>query len=220
MVLAVAVILICSGCSLLGRGLDINTKRYAKYVKTSLDCSFLGVTEEYLKEVDATQEEADETYKNTVDGYVSLLMYNFEVNEEYVSEETAAAFREKAVEIMKGASYTVADAVKNSDGDYSVTVTIKPIDLFDAVSYQEAADWYNKTYTEEAIEAMTNEEYAAAEEEYAKKILELVSAYQVAYKEEMKCTVTILDDEENNMYSVSEADWTMLDENILGIELD
>lgn len=217
----VAAVVLCSGCSLLRKGGgDMLSKRYANYIKSTLDCSFFGETEEYLKWVDATEAEAQKTYQDTVEGYASLIMYHFEVEESTISEETIAAFQEKAKTYMKEASYSVADAVKNSDNDYSVTVTVKPIDLMASVSYQPIVDWFNETYSQETLDAMSDEEYAVVEEEYAKKILALLDGYTVSYADEVKCTVTILVNESDNTYSVSDADWSSLDENVLGIELD
>lgn len=219
-VLAVAVVL-CSGCSLLRKGGgETLSKRYANYIKSTLDCTFLGDTEEYLKRVEATEAEAQQTYQDTVEGYASLIMYHFEVKESMISDETIAAFQEKAKTYMKEASYSVADAVKNCDNDYSVTVTVKPIDLMESVSYQPIVDWFNETYSQETLDAMSDEEYAVVEEEYAKKILALLDSYTVSHADEVKCTVTILVNESDNTYSVSDADWSSLDENVLGIELD
>lgn len=214
-----AVILLCSGCSVLPAILRGNVaERYSNYVKASLDCAFLGETAFYLKQVEATQEQADSLYADSVSGYTTILMNQYEVKADLISEDLAGQFEAQSKRILAGVKYSVAEAVKNSDGDYSVTVTIQPLDLSSVDSdYAELTEWYNDTYSVETLDAMTEEEYAEAEELYAEKFLEKLAAYSIAYQDEVKTTVSILVEDDGN-YSISDSDWVMLNEKVLGID--
>lgn len=201
-----------TGCGMVGRLLRENSaKTYTSYVKAVLDCTYHDETEDYLKLVDATEDEAHEVYTDEVDYVTELICYNLAVESEDLSEETYDGYAALAKDVMAKAQYSVADAVKSGDA-YHITITCEPMDFWD-ITHDSVEAFYTGGFGDRYEAAEGEEELAALEEEYGQAVLRIVSAYvdQIGYKDPVPLIVEI-EEGDDGTYGISDKNWLDIDD--------
>lgn len=91
------------------------------YVKSALDAEYKAEFDEYMKQTDSTQEEAEAMYQQGLDTVTS----GFGLDSLGISDELAAQYRDVAADLLALAKYEVKDAVEDGDG-YAVEVSYEP----------------------------------------------------------------------------------------------
>ena len=157
--------LICIIAAVIAAGYYVYINRFdaQAYVKAVLDVSYKEQTEEYIELTDASEKEAKQIFEKNLD----VTMEEFDSLE--LPEELSGKYRVLFENIAKKVNYTVEEGVKDEEGNYMVTVMVKPITLFDDTydTFQEKAKEYAEQVSNEVMaggeiptdEQMQNEVY-------------------------------------------------------------
>ena len=94
------------------------------YVQAVLDASYKQKPKEYMEITGVSQKEARQLFEEKL----NLSMENFAASA--MSEEMAGKYRELFKSLAENVNYTVGEAEKEKKGCYNVTVSVKPITLF------------------------------------------------------------------------------------------
>lgn len=122
------------------------------YVKACLDASTKGKFEEYIKITNSSEEDAFAAYQSLIDSSVSSL------DNYSISEEKKEQFRDLYQNIYKNLQYEVGDAVKNSDGSYTVPVKTKKLIVYGTITADSEIyiTDYAKTHSSATEDELTN----------------------------------------------------------------
>lgn len=97
------------------------------YIKACLDANMHGEFEEYAKITNSSVEDIEKLYNDFLETDLSFLkQYN-------VNEEKEQQFRELFINLYKKTQYEVGEATKESDGSYTVPVTVHKMIIFKSV---------------------------------------------------------------------------------------
>ena len=151
------------------------------YVQGLLDANYKGeISQDYIDVVeDMTQEQAQADHENNLEIEAGYLLSFLAV--ELPTDAVAQRAQEIVDEIYSHAQYTVADAEQLSSGDIAVEVTVSPIEIIPLLTEdQMAAAWTSVKQasgaSDEAIAAMSDEEYQVLDEQYANALLDQLEA--------------------------------------------
>ncbi len=137
----------------IGAGYYVYMNRFnaSEYVKAVLDVSYKNKTEEYIALTDTPKEEAEQIFEKNLD----VTMEEFDSLN--LPDELSAKYRELFGNIAGKVSYTVGQAQKDKEGNYTVEVMVKPITLFEDTyaTFQQKAKEY--------AEQVSNDVMAGAE---------------------------------------------------------
>lgn len=134
-ILAVLVIGTAAVCYYLVNQFDAQS-----YVQAVLDASYKKKTKEYVEITGVSQKEAKQLFEEKL----NLSMENFEAST--MSEEMTEKYRELFKSLAENVNYTVGDAEKEKKGCYNVTVSVKPLTLF-----QDTYDTFHEKAKEYAV---------------------------------------------------------------------
>ena len=203
--LAVALAVTLTAC---GGGLTTNDAK--AYIQGILDMTYLGqYNEDYIELVDGTEAECEENYLGGLETEAEYFAYYFDsVLTDDLKDEVIELYKE----IYAHSKYTITDATKASDGGFTVTVQVEPIDIMTQVIENDIdayVDAFNARYDAGEFDEMTDEEY---EEEWLSGIIELVRGRldQTGYLETKSIVVQVQIDEEG-VYGLNEDDFGNLD---------
>ena len=179
------------------------------YVQGLLDANYKGeISQDYIDVVeDMTQEQAQADHEN-----------NLEIEAGYLLSILAVELPTDAVtQRAQHAQYTVADAEQLSSGDIAVEVTVSPIEIIPLLTEdQMAAAWTSVKQasgaSDEAIAAMSDEEYQVLDEQYANALLDQLEALipQLTYGQDQ--VIMLQMKEEDGYYSLVDSGMQKLDE--------
>lgn len=129
-----------SGC---GAKFDAKT-----YVQGSLDAQFKNeISDSYAKITEGGKEAIQESYDKTIE----------EISSMFISmggtEEMAEEFKTATQDLLKVCKYTVGEAVKGDDGNYTVPVEIEPIQLMTTEMQTEMQEYVMQWAIEHSEEA-------------------------------------------------------------------
>ena len=126
-VLALVMAAAFSICALAGCGAKLPTEKDAKdYVKAVLDVMCTGDYDHSVKLADVEEGKESEMRDAAIDEVMTQLG-----EENGMTEETKAAFREVLIKAFGKAKYTVGEATKTGDGEYDVAVSVEPLRIFE-----------------------------------------------------------------------------------------
>lgn len=91
------------------------------YAKSALDAEYKADFDEYIKQTDSTQEEAEAMYQEGLD----TITAGFGLDSLGISDELAEQYRDVAADLLALAKYEVKDAAEEGDG-YAVEVSYEP----------------------------------------------------------------------------------------------
>lgn len=207
-ILTILMLLSLTGCSLLG-----NTKKtYANYVTSLLDTNYKADFTDYMKLTNATQEEAQTVYDDGIVYLAEALMAAYGIKDTG-SSDIQEQFQTLAKDIYSHASYQVSE-VQNTDGIYTVTVTIYPIDIL-VTTYDDVVAYIENMNQRVAAGDYNDYELEAYENEYAQGIIDILTdaVPNIGNGEGVPVTVTIQDNGE--YYYISDEDFLALDKAML-----
>ena len=197
----------------------VNRKDASVYIQGELDAVYRGVyNEDYLELVEGmTRADAEEKYQSNVSAEAEYLLYYF-LEMEYPDDAVTAKAESLIKEIYSHAQYTVGKADKLQSGDFVVEVVLSPIEIMPLLpeeSYSEnwqAACAEKGITTQEELNSVSEEEYAAIDAVYAMSMLEELEALlpQLDYGEDQEIMLQ-LELGDDNYYSLVEEDWQYLD---------
>ncbi len=199
------------------------------YIQGLMDETYLGkFSEEYMKSVNIDLEEAEKTYRNSLEVEFQYLANAFELDQEYLSEEVYEDALDLLADIYQNARYEVKPATKTEKG-FAVEVVVQPYDIV-AVIYEEYMEDYGKTfnekytdYTAEKIQAMSDTQYedflTEYENDWASGILQLFRdhAAEGGYLDAESIIIQLAPDTDG-LYTISDNDFSNLDALILAYQ--
>ena len=200
---------------------DITPKEAQAYIQGELDACYLGqYNQDYLDllGISAAAAEAQHYVWNT-QAEAEFLM-------DYLDIYPTEASYEQAVDLVRDiyacSKYQVGTASKLEDGSYAVTVTVQPMDIMvrfasqnDPVDFWYAALDRHGIYTQEALDAMSDADYEALEDDYAAGMLEGIRALLPEMGYGPSQSVVLQLQLEDDTYTLVETDWQHLDSMII-----
>lgn len=172
--------------------------RMTAFVQGYLDMTYKGqFNEDFLKEWDMTEAEAQEQYEQGL-GYEAEFFEGIAMIE-YPSDELHQELVDMYKQIYSHSDYTVGKGDKLSSGNFAVEVTFKPIDIMTKFTpedfqlvFEEVAAAHGVT-DNESLNAMSESDYQALDAEYAAKVVEMVKAElpNIGYGDEKSIVVQI-----------------------------
>ena len=141
------------------------------YVKGSLDSQFLNNHDNYLKLVDITIDDCNVRYKEHLQDEVNYLANYFEI--ENITPEVNSSLTTLLEEIYSKSNYKVYDAKEIDENKFIVEVDINPINIISLINtdLNTSSISFNEKYAGVDISAMTAEEYAAYDLDWANLVL-------------------------------------------------
>jgi hypothetical protein len=204
MVMTVAVLAAC------GQTFDA-----AGYVRGSLDASTKGEFKEYMKLTDSTEKEAKKMYNDNLDENVEMF------DSFGLSSDLSGKYRDLFKDMYKKTRYTVGEAKEDKEKNYTVTVDIEPLLVFedlqkDLMAYQET---YVAKVQEEVLagKEMPSEEemYNAIYTELYNMLKERLEKPEYGKKETIKVKV---EKHSDNTYEIPDDELEKIDEKLIDIE--
>ena len=114
------------------------------YVKSFMDMMCKGEIKEYTKFTGVSEEDAKKEYEELTDSMMDPL------KEAGMSEDVQKRFRDVYIELFARSKYTVKEAKKTGDDEYTVDVVIEPIEgIYDGLS--EEMDTEASNYIQEQV---------------------------------------------------------------------
>lgn len=201
-------VLVFSGCQ---KEFDASS-----YLKAILDNSYKHDPTAFLEEKIGTEEEAEELFQQGIDNNMDAMTASLSV-----PEDQEADFRTLFENIYSKADYTVGEAEKQEDDSYVVTVTYRPMELFNQLETQlmEEVNTLTESYMEDAMNGgkVPDEETMTLEILQFYKNLITTQLENLTYGEEQSCQIHIeLDDK---IYTPNTEDLANLENGILGMEV-
>lgn len=201
-------------------GCQSTTKDATVYVKGELDATYLGTFDQAYIDVvhDMTEADAKKQYENNVEWEAEILVESW-LPVDMPTDAVYDRAEEVVAQIYSHAKYTVADAEKLKSGDLAVEVTVSPIEVIPLLTedFMEQS-WYdlleaNGVTTQEQLDALSDEEYQALDEEYALALLDELENLidDLTYGEDQVIMLQLKKDSDG-YYSLVETGWQKLDE--------
>ena len=205
----------CGSLSLnLGGG---EADRMKNYVQGYLDLTYLGqANDDYLQEMDLTEEEAQERYEQGLQVEVEFFENAIGIFD-YPTDEITQRLTDLYKEIYSHSDYTVVSSNKMDSGNYVVEVAVRPIDIMTNFTSDDFQEIFEQVLadmgvtSQEQLEAMSEEDYQKADNLYAEKVLDLVESQManIGNGEEESYTVQITDD--GDIWTPSQDDFDAID---------
>ena len=187
------------------------------YVQGELDAAYRGqYNEDYLELMDMTSEEASETHVQNVSAEALYLLNYIGVYDVESLPEEVIDYAENLIEqIYAKSNYTVNSATLMKSGDYTVDITVYPIDIIQQLSAMDeiATVWSDLTagFTDEELASMTDETYNALDAQYATAILSLLEGLLPDLGYEDGQSVVMKLELNDNVYTAVDTDFANLD---------
>ena len=212
MILACVCALALAGCG----GMS-DAERLSAYVQGYLDLTYKDeIGEDFLEIAGISEDEAHQQYQDGLDVEVQFFMDGI-ASIEYPDEEIEASIRDMYAEIYSHSSYTVGAATQLESGNYAIEVKVQPIDIMTNFTPEDFQAVFTQVLSERgvtdnfALYTMSEEEYQAADKEYAKRIVAMIEEKipSIGYSEEKSLAVQIMDGED--MWEPNQDDFSQLD---------
>lgn len=213
--MAAALVFLLAACG------DITPDQAKAYIQGDLDACYLGqYNQDYLDLIGITAQQAEEqNYVWNTTAEAEILMDYFDIYPTAASTEQAVALIRDIYALSK---YEVGAASKLDDGSYAVTVTVQPMDILvrytsqnDAASLWAAALDRHSIYSQEALDAMSDADYMALEDDYAASVLDGIRALlpQMGYGPAQSVVLQLK--LEDDTYTLVETDWQHFDSMVI-----
>lgn len=158
LVALVAVVGLCLTLTACG----FTSKDATNMMQADMNVTYLGDFDQ--KNLDAlgfTQAEAEENHLGNLEAEAVYFIYNFLGLEEFPNDD----LKDQAMEMYKAvyakSDFTLADCTKGDDGNFNITVKVKPLD-FAQLLYADLETWatgFASQYTEEDFNTMDEDTY-------------------------------------------------------------
>lgn len=215
--------------ALVGCGGMSEEERLAAYVQGYLDLTYKEeISTDFLEIAGISEDEAHTQYEEGLDVEVQFFVEGIAAIE-YPTEEIEASIRSMYEEIYSHSAYTVGTATQLDSGNYAVEVKVQPIDIMTHFTPDDFQAVFTQVLAERgvmdnfALYTMSEEDYAAADQEYANRIIAMIEEKipEIGYTEEKSLAVQIMDGGdmwEPNQDDFSQLDTWMIDYSTFGYE--
>lgn len=198
--LLAAVLMAVTGC----KGMTPDDAKV--YVQSVLDASYKADFDEYTKQTDSTEEEAQKLYEDNLDNIMELGGFT----DAGVSEELVASYRSLFQDMLSKAVYEVGEASEDGDDGFVVNVSAEPFTAFEGLQDEVLAA------VQSEIDGITDVSQLPSEEQinemvYQKMYDSLVQRVADPTYAEAQTVEIHVSPDKNNVYSISEDDLTELD---------
>ncbi len=204
--LAVCLSLLMCACS-------ASRSEISAYVKGTLDSVYLNQnSDEYLKMIDSTAEECQESYRQYVMNEVEYFNSYMDISD--VSDETEQRVVKIIETLYANCKYEVGDVTIGSDR-FLVSVTVYPIDVISRALDDGIAD-FERSYTDNASRGKYDDmSDSQIEELWAQGIISAVEANMtdIGYLDPVTFSLQVLEDDDG--YYISEDDLVRMDELVI-----
>lgn len=172
------------------------------YVKSALDAEYKADFDEYIKQTDSTQEEAEAMYQEGLD----TITAGFGLDSLGISDELAEQYRDVAADLLALAKYEVKDAAEEGDG-YAVEVSYEPY-----VGMQNLDQDLNAALEEITVSISDIQSEEELNEMVYQKVLEILQqkVAEPEYGEEETYTIHVTKGSDN-VYTITQDDLVGLD---------
>lgn len=186
-------------------------------VQGNLDEIYLGqANADYLKLIKSDEKEAQENYIGGLETEAEFFISYFGI--EYPTEELMGEIVEMYKQIYAHSMYIVNDPAKLDDDTYAVKIQISPIDIFKLVSdnFDDGMDEFYSKYEQVDIDAMSEEEYARFDLDWAHAIIKLVYEQlpNVGYLEEQSIAIQVAKNKDG-IWTITDNDLGSIDNAII-----
>lgn len=142
----------------------------AGYTKALLDNSYKNDSAAFVEMGIGTEEEAAESYEQTLNAEMEGMLASVDLTEEQMEE-----YRDLFAQILAGTKYTVGEAEEQEDGSFIVTISYEQMNIF----VPTMTDYFARL-TEVTNEWMTSETVPTEEEMYAVVLDYLKESFEAA----------------------------------------
>lgn len=148
------------------------------FLDTTMRASYLGDYADYVEYGIDSEEGAVELYESEVYYLSDCLIYYAGVNADYLSEEMVARFDEVALKALAKVTWNVKEVSADAFGGGTVVLELYPTNIFSIIEDDvvNAINQFYQKYENTDFDSMTDEEYAAVEEEYAESVLQVMES--------------------------------------------
>lgn len=185
-------------------------------VQGNLDELYLGkFSSDYMELTGSSEAECLESYERGIAAEAKLftLLYSVENPSDALMDDIAEMYRE----IYSYAKYSVSKAERQSDGSFSLTVKVYPIDIFRRVekNWDKYMEDFYSDYGYADVDSMSEIERAAFEAAWADSIIAAVYSCipSLGYLKGVSIPVRV--EKIDGYWTVSEEDFYQIDENII-----
>lgn len=183
------------------------------YMDGLLKETYLGEFDKnYMELVGIDETEAQETYETSLEAETEFFLYFYDI--EYPTDEMRQEIKDMYAEIYKHAKFEVVSAAEQDDGSFSVKINVEPINIVQLVEadWEEVMDPFYEKYTMDVQNSMTDEEYQAMDEEWARMIVDLyLEKLPETSNLESQSTTVQLEKDTDGYYIITEDDFNRLD---------
>ena len=199
-------------CAVLLTGCGFAGENYRNYVTAILDCTYHNESSSYRELTNASELSANAIYENEFQKLNQIIYDTYGIRTDLISEETREGYEALTKAVLMKTKYNVRD-VMHEDSTYTVVLVLSPVDFWER-SQEKVRIYYYSDYFRKFRTAPTRADADKLEEEYASRILEILtdSAEHLDYLEPAVYTCTI----QNN--TVSAEDWQEVDRLLLNLE--
>lgn len=183
------------------------------YMDGLLKETYLGEFDKnYMELVGIDETEAQETYETSLEAETEFFLYFYDI--EYPTDEMRQEIKDMYAEIYKHAKFEVVSAAEQDDGSFSVKINVEPINIVQLVEadWEEVMDPFYEKYPMDVQNSMTDEEYQAMDEEWARMIVDLyLEKLPETSNLESQSTTVQLEKDTDGYYIITEDDFNRLD---------
>ena len=208
-----------------------STDKMRTLVQGNIDAIYKGLaSKEYLDVVESTPEQERDAYLAGMETeaeffcyYFGILDSSFDESYEDLRDETKARIVDMYKQIYSQSKYETKESVKQSDGSYTVQLTLEPIDIieqaYDDLTNGTYAPYeeFSEKYKDTNVDAMSDEEFEKFLEEYtdeyANIIIDCVMSHlpNLGYKEAKTMSIQIQEGSDG-YFSINDDDWNKIDD--------
>lgn len=197
--LVAAVVFLLTACKM-------NPQDVGAYAKSVLDAGYKADFTEYTKQTDSTKEEAEQLYEDNIE----RIMTSSGFGSVGLSDELLEKYRQLFKDMLAMADYEVGEVTEEEDGSFTVSVTAKPLIIFEGLQAEVTE------VVEAELSGITDISQIPGQDEINEMVFQKMydalvkrmesPEYGEAQQAELKVSA-----DSNNVYSVSETDLTALD---------
>ncbi len=194
------------------------------YIQGELDASYKGTyVQEYLDLVkDMTAADVEEKYDDWTEAETEYLLSFLGMESETPTDEVLKRAQDVVKAIYAKCKYTVSEAEQLKSGDIAVEVTVSPIEIFHLLDDDVFADTWSDVIsdagvtTQEEMDAVSDEDYAAMDMEYVMRLLDEVEKLipQLTYGKDQSVMLQLKKDDDG-YFSLVETGFQKLDEFVI-----
>lgn len=194
----------------------------AAYVDGFMKQNYLGEFDPgYLTTVGLSEAGAEAAYENGIHMEIDRFLYVYGV--EYPTDELEEELEGLFKDFFSRTRYRVLSTQEGEDGGYTVEMEVEPLDLVlqAETAREEASKAFYEKYPADLLNAMSDEKYRRADEEWARLIVDLYqnALEKAQYQDPVPITLR-LEVDEGGYYSVNSEDFDALDQAVLTYEVE